>query len=69
MIPPIQNIGNTLVLYREPESDVVVLILENQDSYESATEEIEAYLKLLGVEEGLGILDYCWNFGDRKSVV
>lgn len=66
MLPPTRDIGNSIVLYREPQEDFIGLILENQDSYESSVEEAGIYLKLLGVDEELNVLDYIWSFGGAR---
>lgn len=62
--PPI--VYDSIVIYREPEETFVGVILENQDSYELTTEEAETYLKLLGVNEELHVLDYIWSFGGAR---
>lgn len=51
-----------LVLFREPKSDVMILACQNKDSFQLSQDEIRTWLKLLGVPEELGIVDYVWNF-------
>ena len=63
MLPPIKDVGRIVVFAREYESPTMIVIFENQDSYEvDGGMEIEQYLKMLGVPEELGVRDYVWNF-------
>lgn len=62
MLPPTRDVGDFVVLYRELQADTLVIILPNKDSYESELEEARTYLKLLGVPDELGAIDYVWNF-------
>jgi hypothetical protein len=62
MLPPTRDVGDFVVLYREFLADPLVVVLPNKDSYESELEEARTYLKLLGVPDELGAIDYVWNF-------
>ena len=62
MLPPTRDVGDFVVLYRELQAQTIVIVLPNKDSYESEFDEARTYLKLLGVPEELGAVDYCWNF-------
>jgi hypothetical protein len=62
MLPPTRDVGDFVVLYREFLADTLVVVLPNKDSYESELEEARTYLKLLGVPDELGAIDYVWNF-------
>jgi hypothetical protein len=62
MLPPTRDVGDFVVLYRELQADTLVIVLPNKDSYESEFDEARTYLKLLGVPEELGAVDYVWNF-------
>ena len=65
--PPTKDIGEYIILKREPESPSVVIIFPNQDSYElDGGEELETYLKLLKIPEHLKLRDYVWNFYGAK---
>jgi hypothetical protein len=64
MIPPI--VTDYVILYREPESPAVVVVLSNQDSFEVSAQEAETYLRLLGVPEDCKVLAYTWNFQGAK---
>ena len=62
MLPPTRDVGDFVVLYRELQADTLVIVLPNKDSYESEFDEARTYLKLLGVSDELGAVDYVWNF-------
>ena len=62
MLPPTRDVGDFVVLYRELQGQTMVIVLPNKDSYESEFEEARTYLRLLGVPDELGAVDYVWNF-------
>jgi len=64
-LPPI-DVGNYIVVTREPWSDEFIVILPNQDSYALDSETAQKYLHLLKVPEELGFLGYIWNFQAAK---
>lgn len=62
MLPPIKDIGDFVIMYRELGADEVIIVLPNKDTYESSMEEARTYLHMLGVPDELGAVDYVWNF-------
>lgn len=55
-----------IVLKREPKSPILIVAFENGDSFEMDPDEVKRFLELYGMPEGVGIIDYVWNFYAAK---
>lgn len=55
-----------IVVSREPRTESFVITLPNQDSFELLPLEAESYMKMMGISEGEGLLEYVWNFYGAK---
>lgn len=64
--PPIEGVGEFIVMKRESGSQFLVVIFPNQDSYELEAEQVRTYLKMIGVPPEVGFYDYVWNFYAAK---
>ena len=54
------------MISREPQTESFVITLPNQDSFELLPLEAETYIKMMGIPETEGLLEYVWNFHGAK---
>lgn len=50
------------ILRRDFKGDRFAVGLSNGDTYELSRTDLETYMRVLGVPEDFGVVDYVWNF-------
>ena len=61
MTPPLEA-TEWFGIWREPLTDILVLLLENGDSYQCGRQELETWLHLMKEPQDVHVLDVVWNF-------